>query len=223
MTFRILLVAAFAAIASIGVAMPAYAEPATATTTVNVRSGPGTQYSVVDVLQRGERVEVIQCRGSWCEVDKRGRDGWVSSNYLTSADRRGPGRDRDRNDRIDEEDIGFCIDAPNFQFGINCDREDDRPVRPGRPERPDYARSEVCFYSDANFRGSSFCARPGQSDRSLSREWNDRISSIEIKGRASAVVCKDFYMRGSCAKVDRSISRLGPRENDTISSYRVER
>lgn len=64
----------------------AYAWPATATTAVNVRSGPGTNYRVVSVLQRGQRVEVNDCRGSWCFIQgTRGSGGWVSSSYLNQS------------------------------------------------------------------------------------------------------------------------------------------
>lgn len=65
----------------------AYAWQATATTSVNVRSGPGTNFRVVDVLQRGERVEVEYCRGSWCFINQYqyGPNGWVSANYLAQA------------------------------------------------------------------------------------------------------------------------------------------
>ena len=61
----------------------AYAWPAAATTSLNVRSGPGTQFRVVDVLQRNERVEVDYCRGSWCFIQSRDGQGWASAGYLT--------------------------------------------------------------------------------------------------------------------------------------------
>ena len=67
---------------SAGVAMAA---PGFATSNVNVRSGPGTGYSAVDTLRRGERVEVAGCREGWCFVEKAGPDGWVSVNYLNAA------------------------------------------------------------------------------------------------------------------------------------------
>lgn len=70
----------------------AYAWTATATTSVNVRSGPGTSFRAIDVLQRGEQVSVEYCRGSWCFVDqgRYGPNGWVSSNYLAQASQRPP-------------------------------------------------------------------------------------------------------------------------------------
>ena len=61
----------------------AMAAPAYAESPLNVRSGPGTNHRVIDVLRRGERVDVDHCRGNWCLVNKPGRDGWVSARYLS--------------------------------------------------------------------------------------------------------------------------------------------
>ena len=47
---------------------------AEATSSVNVRSGPGTGYAIVDTLSAGETVDIDRCVGSgWCYVQKRGR------------------------------------------------------------------------------------------------------------------------------------------------------
>jgi hypothetical protein len=77
-----LIAGGLAALALIATTAAASAAPAFATGNVNVRSGPGTYYAKVDVLRRGEQVDVLQCQGSWCYVEKRGPDGWVSANYL---------------------------------------------------------------------------------------------------------------------------------------------
>lgn len=66
----------------------AFAAEAMSTTSLNVRSGPGPGYRVVDVLHPGERVDVDRCVGSWCFVTHPGPDGWVSANYLTRGDDR---------------------------------------------------------------------------------------------------------------------------------------
>jgi len=58
------------------------AEAATATAAVNVRSGPGTGYSVLDTLTPGEYVSVRGCSGGWCYITHPGPDGWVSANYI---------------------------------------------------------------------------------------------------------------------------------------------
>jgi len=84
-----LMAGGLAALALVATTATAFAAPAVATGNVNVRSGPGTGYARVDVLQRGQPVDVVQCRGSWCYVEKPGPDGWVSANYLSRGGRPG--------------------------------------------------------------------------------------------------------------------------------------
>lgn len=87
-----LVASGLATLAVLATTAAASAAPAYATNNVNVRSGPGTGYAAIDTLRRGERVDVQQCRGSWCYVVKPGPDGWVSSSYLASGGGR-PGWD----------------------------------------------------------------------------------------------------------------------------------
>lgn len=58
-----------------------------ATAAVNLRSGPGTGFRVLDQLNQGEQVTRNQCSpdGNWCYVTHDGPDGWVSANYLQPA------------------------------------------------------------------------------------------------------------------------------------------
>lgn len=73
----LLLMSAFAAIPAVSAAE--------AVSSVNVRSGPGTSYRVVDRLVRGDNVNVQRCRSSgWCYITHPGPDGWVSARYLVS-------------------------------------------------------------------------------------------------------------------------------------------
>ena len=58
---------------------------AVATTNVNVRSGPGTSYSVVDQLFPGEAVAITGHSNGWCSVAKPGPNGWVSCAYLSTS------------------------------------------------------------------------------------------------------------------------------------------
>lgn len=92
-----LMAGGLAALALLATTATAFAAPAFATGNVNVRSGPGTGYARVDTLRRGEQVDVVQCRGSWCYIEKRGPDGWVSANYLSRGGN--PGWDDDDWDR----------------------------------------------------------------------------------------------------------------------------
>ena len=59
-------------------------ERAVATSNVNLRAGPSTDYPVVDVLVAGENLRVFGCLNtrSWCDVRFRGQRGWISANYI---------------------------------------------------------------------------------------------------------------------------------------------
>ncbi len=52
--------------------------------TVNVRSGPGTSYSIVGTLSQGTVVYVIGTSGSWSHINYP-KSGWVYSAYLTDT------------------------------------------------------------------------------------------------------------------------------------------
>ena len=47
--------------------------------TLNVRSGPGSNYGVLSELRRGTRISVLDTSGSWAKISD---DGWVHSGYL---------------------------------------------------------------------------------------------------------------------------------------------
>jgi hypothetical protein len=145
---------------------------AVATTSVNVRAGPGTSYPVVDVLRAGHAVRISRCTGGWCAIDQRGPSGWVSQNFLAET---------------------------------------------GRPGGGGAARREVCFYEDTRFRGRSFCARPGDTDRNLGA-WNNRIASISVPGGLTVEVCTDRDRR-DCRNFDRDAATLPWWLDQNISSY----
>ena len=86
------------------------------------------------VIRRGERVDVQQCRGSWCYVEKRGPDGWVSANYLERGGR--PGWNNDDHYR-----------PPVYRPYPPRPRWDDWPSRPRYPyygHNPYNSGSRVC-------------------------------------------------------------------------------
>src|SRR5690606_10852893 len=104
------------AIASLGFAGAAVADQATAS--VNVRTGAGTQYRVVDTLYPGERINIVSCRSNgWCLVEHYGPDGWVSARYLSNA---GPdyGAGGASDDRI------VIRRSPNITFSFSFGRGD---------------------------------------------------------------------------------------------------
>jgi uncharacterized protein YraI len=199
-----ILAAAATLLATLAFALPAQA--AVATTDVNVRATPGG--TIVGLLRTGERATIVGRSGSWCEVDRPGRDGWVACRYLAEDGRpSGGGTSR--------PDVSIEFSVPGFSFSIGDGGFDfDRPGRPGLP-----GRDRVCFYEHVNFEGDSFCARPGERLRALG-SWNDRISSIRVRGDVEALVCEHNDFRGRCVVIDRNVRNLGFRGN-IISSIRV--
>ncbi|ODT68146.1 MAG: hypothetical protein ABS75_21485 [Pelagibacterium sp. SCN 63-23] len=138
---RKLLASGLAALAVLVTTAAVSAAPAIATGNVNVRSGPGTGYRVVDTLRRGEQVDVQYCRGSWCFVEKRGPDGWVSANYLGSGR---PGWDNGRDD-----DWGWDRPRPPRPpvwnpYPPRPPHWNPRPPRP-QPIYPGNPGGQVCF------------------------------------------------------------------------------
>ena len=59
------------------------AAAASATTDLNLRSGPGPDYQSIAVIPAGAPVDVLGCSGSWCQVSYAGRAGFASANYLS--------------------------------------------------------------------------------------------------------------------------------------------
>lgn len=182
------------------------ANAAVATSTVNVRNAP-VNGAVVDVLRAGAEVEIDRCQSGWCYVIKPGPDGWVSQRYLSDEDddfRPAPSRP--------DVDVSIGFNVPGFSFQVGSGGFDVRPVRPG-------TRDRVCFYERTQFRGDSFCARPGERLARLGR-WDDSIRSIQIRGDAQALVCERANFNGRCIVISRSVPNLRG-ANDNISSLRV--
>lgn len=125
-------VAVLAGLTSVPAAMGAEA-----TVSLNVRSGPSTAYSVVDVLYAGENVDVEQCRSSgWCYVTHSGPDGWVSARYLTGE------RFTD-----DEDDDRVVVRRPNVTFSFSFGRGNGFSI--GTPPRGSM-RDLVCLVTFQN-------------------------------------------------------------------------
>lgn len=139
-----LMAAGLAAMALIATAGAALAAPAYVTGNVNVRSGPGTSFGIVDTVRRGERVDVQQCRGRWCYVQKRGPDGWVSANYLERSGH--PGWHDD--DYYDRPPVYHPRPPRPPHWNPRPPRPphwDPRPPRPHYPHYPQRSGGSVCI------------------------------------------------------------------------------
>lgn len=77
--------AGITAIAVTVMAGAAEAQTARANTSVNLRSGPGTSYSVVTSIPSGSIVEILGCTAGyeWCGVNYAGTEGYAAGRYLT--------------------------------------------------------------------------------------------------------------------------------------------
>ena len=50
---------------------------------LNMRKGPSTSYSVITTLTKGEEVEVISEENGWAKINHNSKIGYVSSKYLS--------------------------------------------------------------------------------------------------------------------------------------------
>lgn len=82
---RLAMIAVLAIVGLFLSTVAALAYESAAAVDLNVRSGPGTSFGVVDVLYAGEPVEVTECASNgWCYIVHSGPNGWVSSKYLST-------------------------------------------------------------------------------------------------------------------------------------------
>jgi hypothetical protein len=67
--------------------LPALAEPGVTTTSVNFRSGPGTNFSSIRSLPAGSDVDIGECdeSGNWCAITVAGQSGFASGRYLQKS------------------------------------------------------------------------------------------------------------------------------------------
>jgi uncharacterized protein YraI len=191
----------------------AQAAPGTVTSNVNVRSGPGGNYGVVDTVRSGTAVDVQQCEGSWCYIAKPGPDGWVSAQFLSAGG-------RPVNSGQPGLSFGFSTGPGGPQINIGVGNDRNPPGRPGRPVPPiiEEDLAEVCFYDRTRFRGESQCLEEGDSVRNLGR-FADRISSIDNPDGLNVQVCSEANFR-NCRTYTTSASSLGDYD-DYIVSVRV--
>jgi uncharacterized protein YraI len=174
----------------------------TVTSDVNLRDAPGG--SVIGSVRAGERVDVIECSGSWCRINRSGPDGWISRQYLAG------------------------MSAPGFQLNIPLGNDGQGSLSfgiGGQPGVEDEAEEEisdgeVCFYERTRLRGDSFCLEAGDTSRSLRGGWDDRIASFDNPDGLEVTVCTRTNLRGTCRTYETGARTLGELEGE-ISSIEV--
>ncbi|MFT6658488.1 SH3 domain-containing protein [Maritalea sp.] len=207
-----------AALATMGIiitASSAFAFTAKSSAALNVRSGPGTGYNIVDALYTGEKVSVDKCTKSkkWCYVTHSGPDGWVAAKYLKRiGGQQVPRPSPTPSDPEVTFGFQFGSNGSSFRFGFSTDNG----YTPQRQPR----QAKICFFSKPYFEGKKACVDAGSKSRLLSPKWNDRISSIKVIGDATVTVCKHKNFNGRCRTIDSNVPRLGKRLNNEISSFK---
>ncbi len=213
--------AALAGVLNLSAASGALAVEVEATTDVNVRTGPGTSFGILDALNRGERVTILECNssGSWCYVDQDGPDGWVSARYLQVPPPPPPPPAPGTGSGSGTSGGGDCqlrltLGSGRPTMELVCDT----PAPPPPPPPPPV--DKACFYRDANFQGPSFCLEAGRLD-TLPPHRDNSISSVKLYGNANVRMCDGPDMTGYCARIVNDAPALGALLDDRASSLRV--
>ena len=53
-------------------------------TSLNVRSGPGTSYTIATTVKKNDKVNILQSSNGWYKIEtSSGKQGWASSSYIS--------------------------------------------------------------------------------------------------------------------------------------------
>ncbi len=228
-SYKTSLIAAIASLAIIAGGTAAMAAPATANVALNLRTGPGTNFNIIDTLQAGEPVNVTECvSNNWCYVERPGPDGWVSANYLTAVNPPAPPpppaptpppppppSPSDPNCSF-----GIVVGPDGPTFSLNCGDTPTPPPPAPPPPPPAPVADKACFYTGNNYSGAKLCYSPAVLN-SLPGVLNNRISSVRLYGNAKARICTSTSLAGICSTINVSRPNLNAALNNRISSLKV--
>jgi hypothetical protein len=86
--------------------------------------------------------------------------------------------------------------------------------------RDNQPREGVCFYTDANYRGESFCVNSNESLRNVGDRYNGKISSIRVFGSNGVTVYENENFNGSRQTFSQNMPQLRD-WSDRITSFQV--
>lgn len=72
-----------AAIGSLAAGAAAAGDRYTAAIDVNIRSGPGADYPIVEVLPAGDAIRTMKCEAGWCSVATFSGAGFIAARFLS--------------------------------------------------------------------------------------------------------------------------------------------
>lgn len=203
----------------------ALAVEAAAKSAVNVRTGPGKTFSVIDQLTAGEVVTIKECAPSnFCFIEHSGPDGWVSASFLVPVEEEEPEEDMEEGSGDNPDcSFGFNMGSGGPSLSVNCGDGPVLEVGPGAPPPPepeDDDEPRACFYTGNNFDGEELCVGVGIRN-ALNATFNNKISSVELFGGAKTRLCEDPNLTGYCRTVNSDTAPLVPQINNKASSLTV--
>ncbi len=198
-------------------AMAAFAVQATATVELNVRTGPGTNFGVIDTLAYGEHVNTTECVSSgWCYIEQAEQNGWVSSSYLRAV----PPPPPPAGTAAPDCKLTLTLGGGSPRLELVCTPAPGTGPMPPPPPPPPPVGAQACFYTGPNFQGTSFCYAPGQLS-SLNAQFNNRISSVRVSHPLGVRLCTDNNLGGFCIDITSNRATLGALINNRTSSLKV--
>lgn len=190
----------------------ALAAPGTIVISALVYAQPNTHSQLVNKLPVGYAVDLGACDHGWCLVTALGVTGFTPQTNVQAGAPPAPQPQPQPQPQRPNPDFSF-----DFGFG----NANPGPLPPNYYPPRHHRRDQACFYSRTNFRGDSFCLERGDRIRDLPRQWDQRIRSVEVFGRARVDLCRGEFLQGTCLKLRSSRTRLPFRFDSKASSLEV--
>lgn len=152
---------------------------AQATASLNVRTGPSTNFDILDTLHRGELMQTHECQQGWCFVSHAGPDGWVAARYLHEVS--APGVDYTPSHPITPWPVRSAT-TPLYDSWLNLQIpwkfqlwQSNPNSRHPMPTEPEY---QTCNYTSTHYKDRSDCMMSTRSNVHLGSQWSRNIISL---------------------------------------------
>lgn len=174
---------------------------------VSAYSGPSFDSGYVGIVPANTSVVVERCENNFCMIYYGRSPVWIEKLYIVE---------------VAPPPAPPPQPQPLPQPPVNPGWPWPHPQPQPQPQPPPVFEDSAgaCFYSERNFRGSSFCVDEGDSYSRL-RNWDNKIRSVEVFGGARVDLCTDSNYRGSCVTLRRDASRLPTQIDRKASSIDV--
>lgn len=215
----------------------ALAYPATAIQDLNLRAGGGVEFEIIDVIDGGDVVDVMDCLEGWCQLSYEGQIGFASAAYLSGASRAAvgprvyyaPAPDYYYDDYDYPAGVSLFLfqDRPFYWRGnerifvYRRDRDDDRRRVVIRRDRDDDDR-RIVIRRDRDFDDGDNVRRIRRSDGTILRRDFDRGTQRVVIPRERSD--RRFVVRGNEDRGQRRVLREARQDRrEARREARIER